>query len=70
MAWPEPGGFSGVVMLAGQVSVPVSLTVTVKLHEANRFADVSLAVQITVVVPTGKTDPDAGSQLTVPQVPD
>jgi hypothetical protein len=40
------------------------------LHEANRFADVSLAVQITVVVPTGKTDPDAGSQLTVPQVPD
>jgi hypothetical protein len=70
VAWPEPGGFSGVVMLAGHVSVPVSLTVTVKLHEANRFPDVSLAAQITVVVPTGKTDPDAGSQLTVPQVPD
>jgi hypothetical protein len=57
-------------MLAGQVSVPVSLIVTVKLHEANRFPDVSLAAQITVVTPTEKTDPDAGSQLTVPQVPD
>ena len=57
-------------MFAGQVSEPVSVTITLKLHEANRFPDVSLATHITVVVPTGKTDPDAGSQLTVPQVPD
>lgn len=56
-------------MFAGQVSVPVSVTITLKLHEANRFPDVSLAAQITVVVPTGKTEPDDGSQLTVPQVP-
>ena len=70
MAKPEPGGFSGAVMFAGQVSVPASVTITLKLHDANRFPDVSLAAQITIVEPTGKTEPDAGSQLTVPQVPD
>ena len=57
-------------MLAGQVRVPVSVTITLKLHEASRFPEVSRAAQITFVVPTGKTEPDAGSQLTVPQVPD
>jgi hypothetical protein len=57
-------------MLAGHVSVPVSLTVTVKLQVANKFPDVSLVEQITVVAPTGKVDPDAGSQPTVPQLPD
>jgi len=56
-------------MLAGQVSAPVSLTVTVKLQVANKFPDVSLVAQITLVAPTGKTDPDAGSQSTVPQLP-
>ena len=57
-------------MSAGQVSVPVSVTVTVKLQVANRFPDVSLAAQITVVAPAGNVDPDAGSQVTVPQLPD
>lgn len=56
-------------MLLGQVRVP-PVTVTVKLHVAIVFPDESVAVQVTVVVPTGKTDPDAGSQLTVPQLPD
>jgi hypothetical protein len=69
VAEPEPGGFSLIVMLAGQVRVPVSLTVTVKLQVAIVLPEVSVAVQVTVVVPTGKVDPDAGSQLTVPQLP-
>lgn len=56
-------------MLLGQVRVP-PVTVTVKLQVAIVFPDESVAVQVTVVVPTGKTDPDAGSQLTVPQLPD
>lgn len=68
MAEP-PGGSSLVTMLLGQVRVP-PVTVTVKLQVAIVFPDESVAVQVTVVVPTGKTDPDAGSQLTVPQLPD
>ena len=40
----------------------VSLTVTVKLHVAPWTA-----VQSTGVVPTGKNEPGAGLQLTVPQ---
>jgi hypothetical protein len=39
-------------------------TVTVKLHVAV-LPDVSVAVQVTVVVPTGKQDPDGGLQLAV-----
>jgi hypothetical protein len=39
----------------------VSLTVTLKLHEAVLPA-ASVAVQVTVVVPTGKTEPDGGLQ--------
>ena len=41
----------------------VSLTVTVK----EQFVLVS--VQVTVVVPLGKNDPDAGLHVTVPQAP-
>jgi hypothetical protein len=70
VAEPEPGGFSLIVMLAGQARVPVSLTVTVKLQVVIVFPDVSVAVQVTVVAPVGKTDPDDGAQLTVPQLPD
>jgi hypothetical protein len=40
-----------------------------KLQVVIVFPDVSVAAQVTVVEPTGKTDPDAGSQLTVPQLP-
>src|SRR5512143_781288 len=39
-------------------------TVTVKLHGAVRPA-VSVAVQVTVVVPTGKVDPLAGTHAVV-----
>jgi hypothetical protein len=41
-----------------------SLTVTVKLHIA-MFIEASFAVQVTVVVPTGKQVPEAGMQLAV-----
>ena len=54
------------MMLAGQAIVGgcVSLTVTVNEHEAV-FIAASVAVQVTVVVPTGKVVPDAGTQLMV-----
>jgi hypothetical protein len=41
----------------------VSLTVTVKLQ-----AGPAVEVQETVVVPTGKEEPEGGVQVTVPQV--
>ena len=55
-----------VTMFAGQVTVGFveSLTVTVKLHEPV-LPDASVAVQVTVVVPTGKLDPEAGAHTTV-----
>ena len=40
------------------------MTVTVKLQVGP-----AELVQVTVVVPTGKNDPDAGEQVIVPQVP-
>jgi hypothetical protein len=53
-------------MGAGQVTVGgwVSLTVTVKLHEPVLFEE-SVAVQLTVVVPFCKAEPDAGVQVGV-----
>ena len=61
--WP---GSVDLVMFAGHAMVgfSASVTVTVKLHVA-LFPDVSVAVQLTVVVPTGKVEPDAGEQTTV-----
>jgi hypothetical protein len=57
--------------LAGQaIAGPVvSATVTAKEQEAELSA-VSVAVQVTVVVPSAKVDPDAGTQTTeaVPQL--
>jgi hypothetical protein len=41
----------------------VSFTVTVKVHEA------TVSVHVTVVVPTGKKDPDGGVHVIVPQSP-
>ena len=41
----------------------MSLTLTV-----NEQLDPLLELQLTVVVPTGKDDPDAGEQVTVPQL--
>jgi hypothetical protein len=52
------------VRFGGQVIVGgwVSLTVTVKLQLGP-----AVVVQVTVVVPFGKNEPDGGLQLTVPQ---
>jgi hypothetical protein len=44
------------------------MTVTVKLHETEWFAE-SLPEQLTVVEPTGKAVPEGGSQTTVTQFP-
>ena len=52
--------FDGQV-IAGAVA---SRTVTVKVQEPI-LPDASVAVQVTVVVPTGKPDPEAGTQTTV-----
>jgi hypothetical protein len=43
----------------------VSLTVTVKLQEPVLF-ELSVAVQVTVVVPLGKVEPERGLQTGVP----
>jgi hypothetical protein len=51
---------AGQVMLGGCVSVTV--TVNMQLGPAE-------AVQVTVVVPTVKVDPEAGAHVTVPHVP-
>jgi hypothetical protein len=55
------------VMGLGHVTVgaSVSLTVTVKVHMPTLPA-ASVAEQVTVVVPTGKAEPDAGEQVTAP----
>lgn len=59
--WP---GALFTTMFAGHEIVHASATVTVKLHEAVLLL-VSLAEQLTVVVPTGKLDPEAGLQVKV-----
>ena len=53
-------------ILEGQVNVGgcVSLTVTVKEQ-----VDPAVVEIFTVVVPTGKKEPDAGDPVTVPQPP-
>ena len=54
-------------MLGGQVIVGgcVSLTVTVKVQLAV-LPDESATVQVTVVVPTGKNEPEAGEHVGAP----
>jgi hypothetical protein len=56
-----------VVILAGQVITGgcVSFTVTVKL-QFDEFFEASVTVQVTVVVPLGKVEPDAGTQVGLP----
>jgi len=60
----RPGSF-GTVMLLGQVITggSVSLTVTVKLQPGP-----ASVVQLTGVVPTGKSEPAAGVHVTIPQL--
>ena len=55
--------FAGQVM-AGGVFVVVALTVTAKVQVAVLLAP-SVAVQVTVVVPTGNAEPEGGAQLVV-----
>ena len=66
VALPEPDGFSVVIIFEGQVidGCSKSLMVTEKLHVGPAVVE-----QFTVVDPTAKNDPDAGTHVTVPQVP-
>ena len=57
-------GSVDLMMFAGQVSEHSGFTVTVNEHELV-FIDESVAVQVTVVVPTTKLEPDGGTQATV-----
>ena len=50
-------------MVSHLLDFAIAFTVTVKLHDAEPAEFV--AVQVTVVVPTGKTEPDGGVQVTV-----
>lgn len=53
------------MMLLGHV-IEQATTLTVKLQVASGLcALLSLAVQVTVVMPTAKVEPEAGTQLTV-----
>ena len=54
------------VTLPGHVIVGGWVSLIVTVNEQVGPAD---DVQVTVVVPTGKNDPDAGLQVIVPQVP-
>ena len=53
--------------LGGQVMVGgcVSFIVTVNVQGADMLPEVSVALQLTVVVPTGKNEPEAGVHVTV-----
>jgi hypothetical protein len=64
------------VTFAGQVMIGacVSLTVTVKVHNGATSPDGFASPpppseQVTVVVPTGKKEPDDGEQVTFAQLP-
>src|SRR5260370_19805088 len=62
------GLLTSTVMLAGTPAMPrsVSLTVTVKVWlTLLGLSSALVAVQVTVVVPIGKVEPEAGVQLTV-----
>jgi hypothetical protein len=56
-----------VMMLAGQFTTgtTVSLTVTVN-EQLEELAAASLTVQVTVLVPSGKIEPDGGLHTGVP----
>ena len=54
------------VMLAGQVIVGGCVSLTLMVNVQVGPTD---EVHVTVVVPTGKNDPDAGEQVIVPQAP-
>jgi len=54
------------VVLAGQLTVGGSLSLTLTVNEQEAvLPEASVAVQVTVVVPFKKVEPDGGLQLTV-----
>jgi hypothetical protein len=53
-------------MLAGQVIVGACVSFTLMVNE--QLGPTEL-VQVTVVVPTGKNEPEIGEQFTAPQLP-
>jgi hypothetical protein len=63
------GGQLSVTRVAGPAAIVVAagvswFTVTVKLQLGP-----AVVMQVTVVVPAGKNEPEAGEQVTVPQLP-
>ena len=53
-------------MFAGHETVGACVSCTVTVNEQDPvFAEASVAVHVTVVVPTGKVAPDAGTHTTV-----
>src|SRR4029079_15339096 len=64
MAVASPGRAARTVRLGGHAIVGfcVSLTVTVNMQFVE-LPDVSMAVQVTVVVPLAKVEPDGGMQM-------
>ena len=63
-----PFGATTLVMFDGQAPSTgnwVSFIVTVKVHGADILPEASVALQLTVVVPTAKLLPEAGVQATV-----
>ena len=62
--------FVTAVMFAGQVKLGACVSVTVMVNEQESEVPSSLVpVTVTVVVPTGKNDPEGGLLVTVPQFP-
>ena len=61
---------AGCVAITGSVEQTgvADVTVTVKVPVVS-FPNASVPVQVTVVVPTGKVEPDGGSQLLVTGAP-
>ena len=62
--WPDG---ACTVWFAGQVIVGEGESITVTAKE--QLPPPTEDVNVTTVVPTGKTDPDAGLAVTVPQLP-
>ena len=51
-------------MSAGHVATGDSVSLTVTLNEqVSALPEASVAIQVTVVVPTGNTEPEAGLQV-------
>lgn len=62
--WPESTGRVILGLQSSRQLITLSFTVTVKL-QFEELLDASVAVQVTVVVPVGKMEPDAGVQLVI-----